>query len=60
MIEVNAIADILLVGDWQPKAMIKRIFWLLEAEPFWVVYLVEAVFGSESFICPQFAICHII
>ncbi len=42
----NAIADILLVGDWQPQAMIKRIYWLLQTEPFWVVHLVDKLYAK--------------
>ncbi len=42
----NALADILLVGDWQPQAMIKRIYWLLQTEPFWVVHLVDKLYAK--------------
>jgi hypothetical protein len=43
---INAIADILLVGDWQPQTMIKRIYWLLQAEPVWVVYLADKLYAK--------------
>lgn len=40
---VNAIADILLLDDWHPQEMIRRIYWLLQSEPSWAASLVDRI-----------------
>lgn len=45
---IDAIADILLSGSWQPQVMVQRIYWLLQARPVWVVSLVNQIFAKYS------------
>lgn len=39
----RAVADILLLDEWQPQAMAERVYWLLESEPVWVIPLVDKI-----------------
>jgi hypothetical protein len=42
---IKAVADILLLGDWQRQAMADRVNWLLQSKPVWVVPLVDEIYA---------------
>lgn len=40
---ITALADILLAGEWHPNAMLERVVWMLQSEPFWAAALVKRI-----------------